>query len=62
MTISLSIHGHATPCRVLKIHQPLSLGTLDVERLSDGKFFRVSGLDLTRIPPFRSGRNENATC
>ncbi len=49
MTINLAIHGQATPCRVLKIHHPRSLGTLDVERLSDGKCFRVSGLDLSRI-------------
>ena len=31
------------PCRVIAVHV---FGTIDVERLSDGQCFRVSGLSL----------------
>lgn len=41
--ITMAIYGHATKVRILKVRE---FGTLDVERLSDGKCFRVSGLAL----------------
>jgi hypothetical protein len=41
MVITVSIYGAATACRLLAVHP---FGTLDVERISDGKCFRVSGL------------------
>lgn len=42
--IDINLYGHKTRCLVLVIHPH---GTIDVERLSDGKCFRVSGLPLT---------------
>jgi hypothetical protein len=38
-----SIYGHREFCRVLKRH---GVGTIDVQRVSDGRCFRVSGLPL----------------
>lgn len=35
------IYGHRERCRILRRHP---FGTYDVERLSDGRCFRVSGL------------------
>jgi hypothetical protein len=35
------IYGHKVLCRILARH---AAGTYDVERLSDGRCFRVSGL------------------
>ncbi len=40
-TLTLSIYGHPTQCKLLAFSGP---GTLDVERLSDGKCFRDSGM------------------
>ena len=37
------IYGHRTLCNILREH---AFGTFDVERISDGKCFRVSGLPL----------------
>ncbi|KWN11719.1 hypothetical protein WT83_19195 [Burkholderia territorii] len=37
------IYGHRERCRILARH---GAGTIDVERLSDGRCFRVSGLPL----------------
>ena len=37
------LYGKLMRCRVLAVHP---LGTIDVERLSDGRCFRVSGLRL----------------
>ena len=42
--LDLSIYGKPEPVRVLA----LGFGTLDVERLSDGRCFRVSGLYAAR--------------
>lgn len=39
--IHLELFGHPTRVRVLALHGRY---TIDVERLSDGKCFRVSGL------------------
>lgn len=36
-------YGHRERCRILARH---GAGTIDVERLSDGRCFRVSGLPL----------------
>lgn len=36
------IYGHLEPCNILKVNPA---GTVDVERISDGRCFRVSGLD-----------------
>lgn len=36
------IYGHCVECRIIQVHPH---GTVDVERLSDGRTFRVSGLD-----------------
>lgn len=36
-----SIYGHVVECLILKRH---AFGTVDVQRLSDGRCFRVSGL------------------
>lgn len=36
-----SIYGHRVLCRVIKVY---SFGTVDVERLSDGECFRLTGL------------------
>lgn len=41
--IFIELHGKPTRCRVLAAHGRY---TLDVERLSDGKCFRVSGLNF----------------
>lgn len=41
----LSIYGKPTRCQVLRVRPH---GTLDVQRLSDGKCFRVSGLPDVR--------------
>jgi hypothetical protein len=37
----IELFGRPTCCRVLTLRGP---GTVDVQRLSDGKCFRVSGL------------------
>lgn len=42
-TIKVSIYGHVCECRLLEKH---GTGTIDVERLSDGQCFRVSGLAM----------------
>jgi hypothetical protein len=39
--IKVDIYGHMESARILKVH---GMGTVDVERLSDGKCFRVTGL------------------
>jgi hypothetical protein len=41
--ITIQIYGHAVKCRILRRH---ACGAVDVERLSDGACFRVSGLNL----------------
>jgi hypothetical protein len=41
--ITIQIYGHMVECRILRRH---ACGTIDVERLSDGACFRVSGLKL----------------
>lgn len=41
--IIVDIYGHMVQARVLVVH---GMGTVDVERLSDGKCFRVSGLSI----------------
>jgi len=41
MIITVMIYGRLERCRLLKTH---TFGTIDVERLSDGRCFRVSGL------------------
>lgn len=43
----ISIYGHKTACRVLRIRR---FGTIDVERLSDGRCFRITGLKEARRP------------
>ena len=40
-TLTLHLFGRPERVRILAIHRA---GTVDVERLSDGKCFRVSGL------------------
>jgi hypothetical protein len=40
-TLTLHLFGRPERVRVLAVHRA---GTIDVERLSDGKCFRVSGL------------------
>jgi hypothetical protein len=40
---NFEIRGKREMCRLLQIHP---LGTVDVERLSDGSCYRVSGLPL----------------
>jgi len=43
--IYIKIYGESVErCRILEHH---GMGTIDVERLEDGKCFRVSGLPLT---------------
>lgn len=42
-TLILELFGRPERCRILAIRRA---GTVDVERLSDGKCFRVSGLAL----------------
>jgi hypothetical protein len=44
--IIIQIYGHAVECRILRRH---ACGTVDVERLSDGRCFRVSGLPLLKV-------------
>lgn len=39
--IKLEIYGHTVDCILLAVHPA---GTIDVERICDGKCFRVSGL------------------
>jgi len=40
--VLMRLHGSArVRCRILAIHE---FGTIDVERLSDGKCFRLTGL------------------
>ncbi len=39
--IEIEIYGRLTKCKLLAIHPA---GTIDVERISDGACFRVSGL------------------
>lgn len=41
--VFLDIQGKTTRCRVLALHGRY---TVDVERLSDGRCFRVSGLNF----------------
>jgi hypothetical protein len=41
--VFIDIQGKITRCRVLALHGRY---TVDVERLSDGRCFRVSGLDF----------------
>jgi hypothetical protein len=41
--IIIQIFGRLVECRILRRH---ACGTIDVERLSDGACFRVSGLNL----------------
>lgn len=41
--IRATIYGKECDCRLLKDH---GAGTVDVERLSDGQCFRVSGLTI----------------
>jgi hypothetical protein len=43
-TIRTYLYGHLVRARVLAVYA--STGTIDVERLSDGRCFRVSGLRL----------------
>jgi hypothetical protein len=43
MIIIVSIYGHPCECRLLRRHPA---GTIDVERISDGKCFRISGLEI----------------
>ena len=38
-----TIYGHRVLCNILKRH---GIGTIDVQRVSDGRCFRVSGLPL----------------
>ena len=42
-TAYFEIYGNRVLCRILRKH---SFGTYDVERVSDGACFRVSGLSL----------------
>ena len=37
------MYGNAENCIVIKIHP---LGTIDVQRVKDGKFFRITGLTI----------------
>ena len=39
--MKVTIYGHETEYRLLRDH---GTGTIDVERISDGKCFRISGL------------------
>lgn len=43
MLAMFTIYGHDVLCRILRDN---GMGSYDVERLSDGKCFRVSGLPL----------------
>ena len=43
MTMTITLYGRPTEVRILARHPG---GTIDVERLSDGACFRVSGLSL----------------
>jgi len=42
-TIMSDIYGHNVECLLLRDH---GMGTIDVERISDGRCFRISGLAL----------------
>jgi len=42
-SIIVDLYGRPTECRMLENH---GTGTIDVERISDGKCFRVSGLSM----------------
>ena len=44
--ITIQIYGHMAECRILRRH---ACGAIDVERLSDGACFRVSGLPLSKV-------------
>jgi hypothetical protein len=41
--VKMDIYGHEVDCRILAKH---GMGTIDVERVSDGKCFRISGLSM----------------
>ena len=41
--LTFDIYGHKERCRILADH---GMGTLDVERIRDGKCFRISGLPM----------------
>jgi len=47
---TFAIYGHSVACRILAIREG---GTVDVERLSDGNCFRLTGLPVIR--PSRLG-------
>jgi hypothetical protein len=47
-----TIYGNRTDCKILHYH---GNGTYDVERKSDGKCFRVSGMALPIDPPTKDG-------
>lgn len=51
--VHVVLYGRVTKVRVLAVRPH---GTLDVERLSDGQCFRVSGLEL--VPPDPHGDHE----
>lgn len=42
-----SLRGHVERCRILRRHPA---GTYDVQRLSDGRCFRVTGLPIGKPP------------
>lgn len=42
-TVHATIYGHRVPVLILKV---LPFGTYDVQRLDDGRCFRVSGMAL----------------
>lgn len=43
-TVVVDVYGRPTACKLLAKHPA---GTIDVERLSDGRCFRLSGLSAT---------------
>lgn len=45
--IRCSIYGRTEPCELLAIHQ--SGRTIDVERISDGRCYRVTGLPASPV-------------
>jgi len=48
-TQEFRIYGHLVDCEILEIRE--SEGTIDVQRLSDGNCFRISGLAFQRSAP-----------
>lgn len=41
MIVTMPLYGRETKCKIIAIHL---MGTVDVERLSDEKCFRLTGL------------------